>query len=83
MSFVHSEVGSKASMSSQDVTTRKSEYRLAAVGILAVIVAIATVVQMNHIIGDIDRITARQQEQQDLLLKSLQEHNAVEAQETQ
>jgi hypothetical protein len=66
--------------STQDVLTRKSEYRLAAVGILAVIVAIATIVQMNAIIDDIDRIAERQREQQDALLKSLREHNAIENQ---
>jgi|GEM_PF-5370276 len=64
--------------SSQDVITRKSEYRLAAVGVLAIIVAIATVAQMNAIMKDIDRITVKQQEQQDLLFKSLREHNETQ-----
>ena len=63
---------------SQDVITRKSEYRLVAVGILALIVAVATIVQMNYVIDDIDRIAERQQEQQDLLLKSIQEHISIE-----
>ena len=69
----------KASMNSnQDAITRKSEYRLAAVGILALIVAVATIVQMNYIIDDIDRIAEKQQEQQNLLLKSIQEHVSTE-----
>ncbi|MEK7649558.1 MAG: hypothetical protein AAB367_01150 [Patescibacteria group bacterium] len=64
--------------SNQDAITRKSEYRLAAVGILALIVAVATIVQMNYIIDDIDRIAEKQQEQQNLLLKSIQEHVSTE-----
>lgn len=81
MNCEHSAVRLRVNMSStQDVLTRKSEYRLAAVGILAVIVAVATIIQMNSIISDIDRITEKQREQQDLLLKSIREHSTTESQ---
>ncbi len=63
--------------STQDILTRKSQYRLVAVGIFASIVAIATVMQMNIVIGDIDRIAAKQQEQQDILFKSIRAHGAI------